>query len=156
MKRLYKSQKFFNVFSPNSIAIGRSPRFAIAILRKCPNKGAVKEIGTIIGRKLDNDELKELHENITGEGLGFWEIVDERKDIESVVHSLGGLALQKILIYPEKKQFDFAFELDYILKVYSSENRSEDEELWMLFCPNDYVLTMKDSGNWTYRPSSEA
>jgi hypothetical protein len=69
-------------------------------------KGAVKEIGKIIGRKLDNDELKELHENITGEGLGFWEIV--RTGVQ-----------------------DFGE-------------------------PDDYILTMKDSGNWTYRPSSES
>jgi hypothetical protein len=54
-------------------------------------KGAVKEIEKIIGRKLDNEELKELHENITGEGLGFWEIVitgvqnfGEPEDLEKI------------------------------------------------------------------------
>jgi hypothetical protein len=98
--------------------------------------------------------------------MGFWEIwhenqmlvdaEDERKNIESVIHSFGGLALQKILMYPEDEQFDFVFELNHILKVYSSDNRLQDEKLWMLFCPNDYVLTIKDSGHWTYRSSSES
>ena len=38
-------------------------------------KQAVKEIEKIIGRKLDKEDLTRLHEAITGEGYGFWEIV---------------------------------------------------------------------------------
>jgi hypothetical protein len=62
-------------FEPSRSGKGNTPRNNQA--QNKAFRGAVQEIERSVGRRLTKDEIRQLHDEITGQGYGYQEIVDE-------------------------------------------------------------------------------
>ena len=72
------------------------------------------------------------------------------RKIEMALAKLSGQILTDVEIDPKTGDTRFEFDLGGALKVRRWWRKSKD--LWMLYQPNGYVLTIKGGGQYSYQP----
>ncbi len=85
-----------------------------------------------------------------GEELAQWGSDDE--DIDWALDKLEGQALMDVAVDAATGSTRFFFDLGAVLRVYAYD--SDLLELWFLFDPTGYVLTVRSDGNYCYAPGS--
>jgi len=73
--------------------------------------------------------------------------------ISKSLTKLAGQLLNEVHVNPLTGATRFEFDLGGVLEVRRFERNSEDD-LWMLYAPNGYVLSIRGDGRYSYAPGS--
>jgi len=76
----------------------------------------------------------------------------EDQKIDKACNFLNGQLLTKVVVTPRTWKTDFYFDLGGHLQ--TSSYRSEPIEMWMMYCPDGRVFTLRDDGKYAYRPGN--
>lgn len=76
---------------------------------------------------------------------------DERDKLEFAIQRLESLVLQSIELLPPAWDTVFKFENQVVLRLFSIH--FEDYEHWMLYTPDDNVLSAGPGSSWSYENS---
>ena len=80
---------------------------------------------------------------------------DETEDMEKGVKNFDGLRLISIDPFSSSGTSEFYFEDNYILKTFPYEDEDDDDDHWMIYCPDGNVFTLQSANRWTYEKSSK-
>ena len=78
------------------------------------------------------------------------------EDIENIVSQIKGLKIEKIGFYQDSDDSLFVFENGYTIQTHPYEDGDENDEQWLLFTPNNYVISYANKNSWTYELSSKS
>ncbi|MBE9116181.1 hypothetical protein IQ249_09765 [Lusitaniella coriacea LEGE 07157] len=78
---------------------------------------------------------------------------DPRSKLEEAVKNLEGLVIQSINLLNPALDTVFIFEQQIVLRLFSIH--SQDYEHWMLFTPDENVLTIGPGTDWSYESRTE-
>lgn len=74
---------------------------------------------------------------------------DPRETLQEAIRCIEGLSLQSVELFPPAPDVVFRFGDNVVLRLFPCEFVEESEH-WMLFTPDENVLTLGEEGGWTY------